>query len=133
MNKKRFAISTLVGFALLFILDFIIHGILLTPLYEQTADLWRPMEEYESFMPFATAMQFIMVAVLCFIYTRHHEGKGLSEGVRFGVMFGFLIGIMQFSTYAWMPIPITLASAWFVTGFVEIILIGISFSLLYKK
>ncbi|NQZ14038.1 MAG: hypothetical protein HRT94_04320 [Alphaproteobacteria bacterium] len=100
MNKKRFIISTLVGFALLFVLDFVIHGVLLMPTYEQTADVWRSKEGYESLMLFSTVIHLAIAATLCFIYTRHHEGKGIKEGIRFGLMTGCLIGLIHFSSYA---------------------------------
>ncbi len=133
MNIKRFAICSLVGFAFVFAYEFVIHGILLVPTYEQTPQLWRPMKEYESFMPLATTMQLLTTAVLCFIYTRHYEGKGLGEGMRFGIMMGLLLGLMQFSSYAWMPISMMLAGSWLVVTLVKTIGLGVIFSLIYKK
>lgn len=133
MNKKRFAICSLVGFAFVFAYEFVVHGILLVPTYELTPELWRPMEEYQSYMPFATGMQLLTTAVLCYIYTRHHEGKGVGEGVRFGVMVGLLLGLMQFSSFAWMPISMTLAAAWLVVAIVKTVGLGVIFSLIYKE
>lgn len=133
MNIKRFFISVLIGFAFVFGYEFLIHGILLVPSYELTPQLWRPTEEFENFMPFATAMQFLITATLCFIYTRHHEGKGIGEGFRFGVMFGTLLGLGCMAAYAWMPISFTLAVSWFFACFFKIIGLGVIFSLAYKK
>ncbi len=133
MNYKRFALCTLAGFIFVFAYEFIVHGILLVPTYELTPNLWRPMEEYESFIPFMTAMQIITTMVLCYIYTRHHENKGITEGLRFGAMLGLLLGLMQFASYAWLPISIGLALAWLGVTFIKTIGLGIIFSLLYKN
>lgn len=132
-NCKRFGIAALVGFIFVFGYEFVVHGILLLPTYELTPELWRPMEEHQAYIPFMTAMQVLTTVVLCYIYTRNHEGKGISEGIRFGVMFGILFGLMQASAFAWMPISMTLAAAWFAAALVKTIGLGIIFSLIYKE
>lgn len=131
-NCKRFGIAALVGFIFVFGFDFVVHGILLLPTYDLTPDLWRPMEEYESMVPFMTAMQVLTTVALCYIYTRNHEGTGISEGIRFGIMFGIFLGLMQASSYAWLPISAALAGYWFVAALVKTIGLGVIFSLLYK-
>lgn len=133
MNIKRFVMATIAGFAFVFLYEFLVHGHLLAPIYEETIDLWRSKESMEEFMPWMTGTQFLFVAILSFIYTRHHESKGLEEGVRFGVMFGLLFAVMAFAPYAWLPISMTLAVAWAATTFVEVLLLGIILSAIYKK
>lgn len=133
LNVKRFALTTLAGFIFIFAFEFVVHGILLADTYEQTTHLWRPMEDMASYMPFMHAMQLAFVTILAFIYTRHHEGKGLSEGIRFGSYLGLLLGVVMISMYAWMPISFTLAAMWFAATLIEIIALGIIFSLIYKN
>ena len=133
MNIKRFSLCSFVGFIFIFIYEYLIHGVLLVPTYELTPQLWRPMESMQEFMPIMTAVQLLTAAILCFIYTRHHEGKGISEGLRFGAMLGLLIGMLSFSSYAYMPISITLGLSWFGACFVKTIGLGVIFSLLYKN
>ena len=132
MNIKRFVISVIAGFAFVFLYEFLVHGHLLAPMYEETPDLWRSKESMEEFMPWMTGVQFLFATILCFIYTRHHESKGLEEGVRFGTMFGLLFAIMAFGPYVWLPISMTLAIAWAATTFVQVLLLGIIFSAIYK-
>jgi len=132
MNIKRFALCTFIGFFFVFGYEFIVHGMLLLPFYDQTPQLWRPMEEYQSFIPFMTIMQLLTTTALCYIYTRHHEGKGMREGLRFGIMFGVLLGLLQMGSFAWMPISFILAALWFITTLVQTICLGLIFSRLYK-
>lgn len=133
MNKKRFAACVVVGFIFTAIYDYVVHGIMLTSIYEQTPELWRSPETMNEYIPFMNGMQFTITAVLTFIYTRHHEGKGIAEGLRFGIMFGLLMGLMQFSAYAWMPISITLASLWLISAMAYTMILGVLFSVIYKK
>ncbi|MCI5060309.1 MAG: hypothetical protein MRY79_04470 [Alphaproteobacteria bacterium] len=133
MNKQRFALSVIAGFVFIFAYEFLVHGILLLPTYETTPHLWRAPEEMGDYSIFMFAMQFLMSAVLCFIFTRNFEDKGIGEGARFGAMMGLLLGLAMFASYAWMPISIGLALGWLVTTFVEIVILGVIFSLLYKK
>lgn len=133
MNKMRYVIAVLVGFIFISVLDFVFHGIMLAPMYEETAQLWRSEEEMKTFFPLAMAMQFLIVAILAFIFTRNYEGKGIGEGVRFGLMFGLLIGALEFALYPYMPVPISLGGAWVVGALLRAVGLGVIFSLIYKK
>ena len=133
MNIPRYLIASLVGFVFIFAYEFVVHGILLVPTYDTTPDLWRPEEAMATFFPFMLLTQIVRSFALCFLYTRHHEGKGIAEGLRFGVIVGFLFGVMQASSYAWMPISAALAGYWFISAFFEAIALGVIFSLIYKK
>lgn len=133
MNKQRFTFCVLAGFIFIFAFDFLLHGILLKPSYEQTANLWRSPEVMQEFFGWMLAVQFGITAVLAYIFTRNFENKGITEGIRFGFMIGLFSGISQFGMYAYMPIPISLAIASFTGAVIEFIGLGIIFSLLYKK
>ncbi len=132
-NCTRFAIAAIAGFIFTFVFDFIVHGIMIMPLYDATADLWRPESTMMEYLPTSMIVSFLTVATLLYIFTRHYEGKGINEGVRFGAMMGVLIGLISFGMYVYLPIPITLAVAWFASSLVWLIGLGIVFSLTYKK
>ena len=42
MNTKRWLWASIAVFAVMAISDFLIHGVLLSDLYRQTASVWRP-------------------------------------------------------------------------------------------
>jgi len=133
MNVKRYFITSLVGFIFVFVYDAIVHGHLIMPLYDETADLWRGEEEMGQYFPLMIMVQLFMTAILAYIFTRHYEDKGIGEGVRFGVMIGLFVAIGWFGMIAYMPIPITLAGAWFAASFVQMLGLGVIFSLIYKN
>ena len=133
MNKSRFLLSVLIGFVFVFIFEFVFHGVLLGDMYEQTADIWRTEEEMQSFFHWALLSQLVFVVALAFIFTRNYEAKGIGEGARFGLMFGAFVGVLQFGMYPYLPIPFILAVLWCVGAVLEMVGLGVVFSLLYKK
>ena len=110
MNYKRLAICTLAAFALLFGIDFVVHGILLEGLYAETSTLWRPKDEMMAMMPIMTASQFVLAFLLSVAYALLMEDRGWKTGLRFGWIFGVILGFMAASSYAYMPISVFLGS-----------------------
>ena len=131
MNTKRLTLSFVAVFVFVFLYDFAVHGQLLTELYEQTSNLWRPKGEHK--MEFIFASQVLFSAMIAYIFTRNHENKGIRESVRFGLMIGLLIGATQIGTYCYMPIPLALTLSWTVAEIVKGLGAGIVLALVYKE
>lgn len=105
------------------VLDVVIHGILLQPIYDATASLWRPMDEMS--MPLMHIVTLAYTACFVAIYGLMVSAKSLTTGIRYGVFFGLAAGIsMGFGSYSCMPIPLTLAWSWFLGMLVEAIVAG---------
>ena len=51
MNMKRFLGAAIVLFGFIFAYEWVVHGMLLTQIYESTASVWRPHEQMVSFLP----------------------------------------------------------------------------------
>ena len=132
MNIKKYIVSVLIGFISVFAFDFLWHGILLTDLYKSTAHLWRGPEAMQQYFPLATLMQLAFTAMLCWIFTLNFEEKGLGEGLRFGLYMGLFTGVMQIGIYPYIPIPLSLAGLWFLGSFLEVMGLGLIFSLSHK-
>lgn len=133
MNVPRYVGCAIAGFAFTFIFDFLFHGQFLMSTYEQTPELWRSQESMQEFFPVMMMCQFLFAAAFAYIFTLNYEGKGLGEGVRFGLPMGVLIGIGQFTTYAYMPISLNLALMWFGGAVIWVIGLGVIFASIYKQ
>ena len=133
INIPRFLLALVAGFAFKFGFDFVVHQNILKDLYEQTADLWRPHENMEECLPIMMSYSVLLVGIIGYIFTRNFEGKGIMEGLRFGLPMGILLALMMSSSYIWMPIPIELAIGWAASGLGLGLGIGVIFALLYKK
>ena len=133
INIPRFLAMIVVGYAFLFGFDYVVHHILLMDLYEQTESLWRPTESMGDYFPIMIARNILLIMVIGYIFTRNFEGKGIMEGIRFGLPMGVLLAVMMASSYIWMPIPTELALGWAASGLGMGLGFGIIFSLIYKK
>ena len=116
--------SVIAVFIVWSILDFFIHSVLLQPTYQETAHLWRPMDEMK--MPL---MSFVTLTFsICFVYIYSYliEPKSLQAGIKYGVILGIATGTsMGFGSYCYMPIPLSLAFSWFFASVVELSLAGL--------
>ncbi len=133
MNTKRWVITSLVVFVVSQILDYVIHGVILAGAYQATAMLWRPMEEMMSMMWMMWVSGLVFSFIFVFVFAKGYEGKGIWEGLRFGLLMGVFFGVpMSLGTYASMPITAGIAWGWFIYGVIEMALLGIIAALLYK-
>ncbi len=133
MNVKKWVIASLVIFVADQILSYVFHGVLLISAYEATAHLWRPMEEMNQMMWMMWVSGLVFSFLFVYIFAKGYEGKGIMEGVRFGLLIGVFFSLpMALGTYASMPITGTIAVGWFVFGVIDITILGVLASLLYK-
>ena len=69
-----------------------------------------------------------------FIFSKGYEGKGIIEGVRYGLYIGIWMSIgMAYGTYAMIDIPYSLALQWFIYGVTEYVIYGILLALVFGK
>lgn len=131
MNKK-FWTAIVAVFVTISVVEAIVNMALLTSAYQATASLWRPMGEMKIWI-FYLVYAFIAF-FLTLIFSKGYEGKGITEGVRFGFYVGMLMAVpMAYGTYASMPIPYSLALQWFLYGLIKYMIAGIVLALVYGK
>ena len=135
MNTKKWLLASVVVFITIFILEFITHGILLKGLYQQTVSIWRPMAEMQSMMWVMWLGYLIFAPCFVWIYSKGIEVNKdvVGQGFRYGLVFGIgSSAMMSLGWYVVLPIPCTLACAWFVAGVVEFTAAGIVTALVYR-
>jgi hypothetical protein len=115
---KRSLIAVVAVFLAWSVLDFVIHGVILGASYADTASLWRPMNEMKMSVMYISVLIASIAFVL--IYSLLISKEGISTGVKFGLLFGLAAGMsMGFGSYSVMPIPLTMAFAWFLGAVME--------------
>jgi len=132
-NSCRLGVTTLAVFVATFAFDWVYHGVLLKRAYEATAALWRPEAEMQEYFVYCLLMHLVQAFLLTWIFTRHYEGRGVPEGVRFGLAIGALIGVLHAGGYIYMPIPGALAIAWLIGGVMTGLVAGIVAALVYGR
>ena len=131
MNAKRFVLAAIVVFVVSQILEFLIHGVILASTYESLKDLWRP--DMESKMWIYPVIGAIWSLLFVYIFVKGREGKGVMEGVRFGVVIGLFVGIpMAYGAYAMIDIPYSLALQWWIYTLIECVILGVIAAAVYN-
>jgi len=133
VNCKRLVPAILAVLAVIFISNYFIHGKLLEGAYQATANIWRTDTEMKSHCAWMFLGQALIAVFFTLIFAKGHEGKGLMEGVRFGLLIGLFYVGHFFIQYVTTPIPRSLLMAWVTLGMIQMILAGIVASLVYKK
>jgi hypothetical protein len=132
MNTQRFILSVAAVFVFMFAYEYVVHGHLMMSVYRETQQLWRPDQSMKELMPWSIGIGLALAAAITWLFTRHYEGKGMEEGVRFGLYVGLIMGLVQAGAYIYLPISLNLAIAWLVIYVIEGIGAGIVLSLTYK-
>ena len=129
---KKILIGFVVTFILLEVLDILVHGVILMSAYQATQNVWRP--DMMQKMWILHIVKIVAAFLITFIFSKGYEGKGMMEGMRFGLYMGVLMSMgMAYGTYAMIAIPYSLALQWFIYGVIEYIIVGIGLALVFGK
>lgn len=137
MNFKRLGTTCIILIVTFFILEMVIHGVILNGMYEQTASVWRGKDEMMQLMPWMYLGEAIFALTFGVIYAYGFDPKRkprVWQGLRFGILMAFLIAPMtSLSWYVILPIPGVLASYEFIASVVEMLALGLVAGLVYKR
>lgn len=131
MNKKNFILTSIVVFVVFQAVNFIIHSLILRNAYMATQQIWRPDMMQKMWIIYVTSLIFSFLFV--YVFSRGYEGRGIAEGVRYGLIVGLLLNVVgAFNQWAVYPIPFGMALQWFIYGVIQIIICGIVAAALFK-
>ncbi|MCI0528261.1 MAG: hypothetical protein L0Y56_12550 [Nitrospira sp.] len=136
MNTKRWLMASGVVFVVIMVMEFFIHGVLLSGIYQQTASVWRTQEEMQRIMWIMWIGYLVFAPFFVLIYVKGYEnGKpGLGQGIRCGLYVGGMLSVMHsFGWYVILPIPLALSFYWFVAILVEFIGAGAAAGWVYRE
>jgi len=115
MRPLLAALAILVAWTLL---DFLLHRLLLAPIYDASPNLWRPSDQMNVALIYAVI--FILIGVFVGIYKLLVRPKSLRAGLFLGAFIGLALGVSAgFGTFIHMPIPLALAWGWFIGGWLK--------------
>lgn len=131
MNFRYWIRASLAVFVVYMVLDFILHSFILSSYYRAQPNLWRP--EMMSTMWIMQLSLLVMSFLFVFIFAKGYEGKGLAEGLRFGLIMGAFYSLPHImGQYVVYPIPLSLALGWLAGGIVEFLACGLVAAAIYK-
>jgi len=127
---KKFWMTFVVVFVAAEILDYLVYGLILGPSFKSLQSLWRP--DMDSLMWIYHVITLVGSFFFTYIFTKGYEGKGVMEGIRYGLYIGIWLSIGEaYGTYAMVAVPYGLTLHWFLLGIVRYILMGVVVSLVY--
>ncbi len=133
MNKQRFLLAFIVVFVLLELLNYLIFSVILMPSLEAVKDVFRTGEDMLSKMWVMYVTDIIWSFFFVFFFVKGYEKKGIGEGIRFGIYIGlFFSFVSAYSQFVIYPLPYSMILGWFIYGLIEMIILGIVTSLIYK-
>jgi ABC-type multidrug transport system permease subunit len=133
MNNKTFWIGFVVVYVAWQALGFVIHETMMAETYQGLVSTFRPEAEMNDMMWMMMVSSAVMMYMFCFIFTRGYEGKGIMEGMRYGVLIAFMMASpMVIEQHVIYSIPENVATTWLVATFVSFIIVGAIFAAIYK-
>ena len=131
MNVKRFLLASLAVFVSMQILDFLIHMVLLAEDYQLTVSIWRADMMDTFWIMYITGALLSLLFV--FIFAKGYQGKGVLEGIRYGLLMGVLLMVIgSLNQYVIYPVPFNIVVKWIIFGLIEFMILGVVAALIYK-
>ena len=133
MNTSRYLIGSIAVFILVMVLEFILHAVILGGIYSDNLQLLRPQSESSAMVPWMTIGFLILSFGFCFIFLKGYEGKGIVEGLRYGLYIGVTFAVSTaLIHYSVFPYPVSWVIAWIIAYPIEGMLMGMLFAAIYR-
>jgi uncharacterized PurR-regulated membrane protein YhhQ (DUF165 family) len=131
MNWKRFWLAGLVTYVVVQVMDFVIDEVFLKNDIESLKSLWRP--DMKSKMWAMYLVGALAALLFTYIFVKGREGKGISEGVRYGIIIWLFVHVpMGASWWVLLPIPHMTIFRNLLFGLLEMLIAGILVAVIYK-
>jgi hypothetical protein len=114
---KGMMFGGLAAFVFVFLLEFLVHGILMKGQYDATLTVWRP--QAESNMAVMLLSQFLFAMAVAFFYPIVGPDKDCKKAGPFGFGLGLVLAMPQIASYSYLPIPLSISLLWAAAAFVK--------------
>lgn len=127
-------IGSIAVFVFFFVYEWVFHELIMNSWYQEALHLFRPAGQMAAFMPWMVAGFLVMAFGFCLVFLKGYEGKGIGEGVRYGIYVAVAFGVSVYMiNYAVFPHPPQWVLAW-ILGFIIMLMAGGGlFAAIYKK
>jgi len=131
INWKRYGLALFSCFIVVTVFDILWNAVLLRDVYIQTARFWRPADELNRLVPLGFLILLAMMALMGLVFVRF-GGLGIRQGLEFGFLIGLMIFVGSFGLVTMVPWPKSLVAAMAFQSFINNLLTGLFFGWLYK-
>src|SRR5205809_216192 len=132
MNTKRLILAIVVAFVVLWVTDFLVHGVWMVPDYRGTQQLWRTDAAMGSRISWMLGAQLLFAITFVLLWTRWAEPARLGCAIGYGFLMGLFSGTWAIIMFVVVPMPGSIAAKWFFAGILQTILLGLVTFFVYK-
>lgn len=122
--------SFLAVYVFIFVYEFVFHGVIIKPWYEETIHLWRG--EKDCIMPALLGGQLLFAAALTAFYALGIKGSSLRDGLRFGALLAALVVAQHVMMHGVAPYPLKMTLGWIAGNGLEMLLVGAILGALHR-
>jgi hypothetical protein len=132
---KKMGLTVIVVFLVCTVLNFVVHGVLLAPSYQQMPQLVRAEQDAQSHMLFMLLGFLVFSVAFVWIYVRGLEAKPwLGQGLRYGLAIWLIASVSRYLIYfAVQPWSGTVVALQISLELIMMLLLGITVATLYRK
>jgi uncharacterized PurR-regulated membrane protein YhhQ (DUF165 family) len=131
MNWKRFLVASAVTYVVVQAMELVINNVLMKSANESLMSLWRPNMTSRMWVMYVVGV--IVALLFTYIFVKGREGKGIAEGVRYGIIIWLFVSApMSVSMWVLLPIPYIIILRWMLYGLLEMLVAGILVAVIYK-
>jgi len=134
MNTKRYIWASLAVFLFIFLAEFAFHAMIMQESYNLHMEILRPQTDQEATFPVMLIGFLVLAFGFCLVFAKGYEGRGVAEGVRFGLYVAIAFGVSShLINYSVFPYPGSWVLAWIVGESVILMLAGVVAALIYRR
>lgn len=132
---KKLGTAVFVVFVVFSALSYVIHGVLLQPLYRQAPLLLRTAQDAQQHMPFMLLGFLIFSVAFVWIYARGLEVKPWpGQGLRYGLAMWLVASVSRYLIYfAIQPWPGAVVALQIGLELIMMLLLGLTVAALYRQ
>ncbi|MEP6642851.1 MAG: hypothetical protein ABJA69_00030 [Acidobacteriaceae bacterium] len=132
---KKFLLAFVTVFVLTAGLNFVVHGVLLKSLYQQSPQLGRAPDDAASYAPFLMVGFFFFTLGFVWIYARGIEAKPwIGQGLRYGLAVWLIAAVSRyFIYYAIQPWPLQVVVVQIAYELGMLLLLGVAVAWFYRS
>ena len=124
--KKKIALGFIVTFIALAVLDILGDTVLFKSSMASLSNMMRPKAEVEANTWILLVSFLVFAYFFSWIFSKGYEGKGILEGIRYGVAVGLMFNVPYFFTYyAMFPFPLSFTLPLFLYWMLIFVILGI--------
>lgn len=134
MSWKRRLMAGVVLGVIFVALEFTVHHVFLKSLYHEVTALWRDRAGMRALFPFIPIAELLFGVLFGVVYAQGYEPRRapLGQGLRYGLIMGLMLAPMSLIWFVLLPVPAALGAAWFAASFLEMVILGLLASMVYR-